>query len=292
MPTALPLRGIGATKVKEADRFLYFILGEEKMMRTKRLMIASALLSLVLFLSNSVLAGPTTITVGTPFEVKCPVNGKKIGTITIDVYKNTSGAGWYSTEIKGGFDKTADPCPPMPGTSYYWVQAVKGKPALYGWQNTTDWYIDRTRKPDDPATPKDESKIVADGSPFYANRRGPDYGHTTLGYYDEPCDDRLPIDLYFETALVCSYDKKICCIDAFTWGYEVTGGAAFTLKALSHTGSVSNNLINAFKKDPDPMFGAWSIDRCCCCVPDPASLILALVGLGTVAMLRRRKALR
>ena len=176
----------------------------------------------------------------------------------------------------------------MPGTQFRWINAVKGKPALYGWQNTTDWYIDRTRKDDDPSTPEeDESKIVADGSPFYVNLRGPGYDHTTLGFFDEPTDNRLPIDLFFETALVCTFDETINVIDSFTWGFEVKADKTYTSKSLTHTGSVSDNLINAFKNDPDPMFASWTIGRGCCCVPEPNSALILMGLCLTLLSLRR-----
>jgi len=234
------------------------------------------------------------ITVGNPFDITCW--GNKLGTITIDKYDigpgNTPGVGPWDIWIEGGFDKTADPCPPgetlIPGTKFYWVQARQGGPTLYAWQNTTDWYIDRKRKADDSNTPEDESKIVADGSPFYVNLRGPGYGHSPLGYQDIPYDSRHPVDKVFETALVCSYDKQIEVIDSFTWGYEVTAGKLFTKKGLNHHTVVSNNLINAFKNDPDPMFGTWDIERGCCCTPEVSSMALLLAALPLVLGWRRR----
>jgi hypothetical protein len=224
---------------------------------------------LVLALASPSHAGP--MQVGKEVDVLCM--GTKIGTFEIERYNRLVNADKNQITIDGGFSQTIDASSLQAGASFNWVQSVKGFPVLYDWQKPDQTYIDRARK-------KDDTKIVADGSPFYPSGGG---GVAfTISFSDTPNRNanNLPLDLFFETALVCVVDKMIMAVDSFTWGFEVSAdGKTFKLKQLTETGKVSDDLLKAFRNDPDPIFQKWEIDRGCCIIPEPSSWALSLIGI-------------
>jgi hypothetical protein len=227
------------------------------------------------------------IKVGEEFKIVC--NGIQIGTIQLDRYQRLASQEKNQIVIEGGFTQTVAADGLEAGATFKWVQTVKGMPVLYKWQDPAVTYIDRIRKDDDPMTKDDESMIVKDGSPFYPASISFTY---TMGYSDFPSRlvNNVPVDLFFETALVCVVDNRIHAIDSFTWGYEVSAdNKTFRLKTLDHTGKVSDGLLMAFKNDPDPIFKKWEIERGCCLVPEPGALLLGLAGMGGIIAWRWRR---
>lgn len=264
--------------------------------------LKSALVAAVMVLCLAGRAGAASVL---SFDVTC--DDKKVGKITIDQYDKYNSGDFYGVSIKGGFDAATGPgaCVLEKGAQYRWIQAYIGEPTLYSWEDKAKWSYDRTRDSAD-------DKKIKDGSPFYVNLRGPGYGHTTLGYFDQPTDKFTAtvskIEYLFQTALVCYEEGKngkkgeIHLIDGFTWGLKWVKPAAtrdnptpdpvYTATNPTHSKDHFADLIKAFNDDPDKatLSDRYTISEGCCCVPLPSAAgqgVLVLALIGGVAGMRR-----
>jgi hypothetical protein len=252
-------------------------------------------------------------TSSTSQQVICQSTGVNLGTISLTFgaasFRFTNTAAHQSTTlfgetIKGGFNESA--AATAAGMKFYWIQADIGSPTLYPWESPTKWAYDRTRvsKAVDP-----QQKEIADGSPFYANARGPAYGYD-LGFYDapqdylkvrgsDPTDGATDINFTFNTALVCVMGNTISILDGFSWSYHwniVNGqanyyGGSFT--DLTYPSQFAN-IVAAWNNDPDQadLGDKWTLvnNGTCCGAPAPlpvsADMGLALIAVTLLASIR------
>ena len=148
--------------------------------------------------------------------------------------------------------------------------------------------------------------------PDTATRLDPDYPYETLPAGLDPAPNPLPTKAFqdwpnrfpangyqswvAELGLVCkNFDThQVCVAGSLTWGFLVTENPAQIMEAEPHTWhSPSTTYLSVLSSYFDGMNGsqAWTFsDNCCCCIPEPSSLLLAWVAL--VLLLPRRARLR
>ncbi len=176
----------------------------------------------------------------------------------------------FGDYIRFGFDRNGNnPCPPgtvpAPDVKYRWIQSVITNDPLTG-QPNNEWFIDYA------TPPKGEP-------PFYSKDDQGRWGFTTatddIPSRFRPAGDETTYWVA-ETALVCTYDKHINLIASFDWGFEVPRSGRMNWFAPSAFGPPSGIFEETLRADP--YANDWSIGRDCCCVPEPSTWSMLLVG--------------
>jgi len=187
--------------------------------------------------------------------------------------------------LAGGFYKTAD-CSPPPGWQLGWVQLVTATISgrnVWGAANGT-WFPDTANKtdPDYPyQTLPGGITLPAEGAPTVAFQ---DFPNRYPGV-------AKPQTWLAELGLVCKNltTDQMDVIGTFDWGFGINAAGAFTPTAPFGWGPATNNYISVLSTD----FPGWTIERGCCCTPEPSTLIVwsVLGGCGIAAgCWRKRKA--
>ncbi|WP_165220174.1 hypothetical protein [Aquisphaera insulae] len=206
-------------------------------------------------------------------DVICPDDGAKIGTIK---FQYTTYTGDFSggnkndfggALINGGFIAGPDACPIGPDTTYRWLQDI--------------------------VVTGDETTRKIDGDPFYTDFTMKGY---TATLFDAPGRGTLGTDYkdlrwLAESALVCVTGKTVKTIGSFLWGFTITTNNAGVTSvnpiepgfwSPGSTQSLKDQFLKEYKDK------GYTIADGCCCVPEPASIILSGIAMVLVVSVRGR----
>lgn len=246
--------------------------------------------------------------------VKC--GDHTLGNITFSNYEVRYGEAEHTgnrkdTDTWGGANLdvsfTFDSCPPgmslRDGLQFRWLQIV-----------TTDSPVnDPTPDPPDGIEHRGQAPTTGyvdpwsmgaggyeDNKPFYyTDDEWKDHWNEatkTLSFWDRSCRPfGNAVDWQADLNLVCTWDKTIHAIGYATWGWDMaanpTPDVTLDPAILAWHAGASTNLAGIVN-DASEFGNAWKFTNDCCCVPEPASGLLCLVGLAILGIYRRTARLR